>query len=166
MTTDLTLAVTSAARDRVAFAELVRRHRALVRTVLRGFSQRAWELEDLEQETWLQAWLGIRALRNPQSLAAWLQGVARNVGRRWLALERRQRGTQLTMTELAVEPVEQAGRDGVVHSVATTPGFERLNARHQTLLRLKYDEGRSYAENRATRTHNGARRAERAAPGP
>lgn len=40
--------------------------------------------EDLAQETLLEAWRRLQALRNPDALDDWLAGIARNICRRWI----------------------------------------------------------------------------------
>jgi len=66
------------AGDETAFADLVRRYRGLVFAVCsrqaRGFD----DAEDLTQEVFLAAHRGLAALREPEKLAAWLQGIALN----------------------------------------------------------------------------------------
>jgi RNA polymerase sigma-70 factor (ECF subfamily) len=54
-------------------------------------TQRHDVAEDLVQETLIEAWRRVDALRDPQAIHAWIFGIARHVCLRWL---RRQRGEQ------------------------------------------------------------------------
>jgi RNA polymerase sigma factor (sigma-70 family) len=47
--------------------------------------------EDLAQETLIEAWSHIHQLRDPDSLSAWLSGIARNVCLRWARTRGRER---------------------------------------------------------------------------
>jgi RNA polymerase sigma-70 factor (ECF subfamily) len=73
--------------DRRAFAELVRRHQAAVRTLLRrlcaGDAARA---DDLAQETFLLAYRKLSTFRGDARLSTWLHRIAFNV---WSAAARR-----------------------------------------------------------------------------
>lgn len=64
--------------DEAAFAELVRRHRqALARYV--GYRiGNSDDAEDVLQETLVAAWVGLRQVRAPENVRAWLLQIARN----------------------------------------------------------------------------------------
>lgn len=62
-------------------------------------------VEDLAQETLLEAWRHLKGLRDPQKRFQWLTGIARNVCRRW----RRQRGRDLARHVPLEAPPEQEG---------------------------------------------------------
>ena len=65
-------------RNERAFAELVRRHErqlvAQIRYQLGNFDH----AEDVLQDTLLQAWPGIRSLREPKAVGRWLLRIAQN----------------------------------------------------------------------------------------
>ena len=144
-TGDTELATAATRGSHAAFVELVQRYRPAVRAVLGRFTESTWQLEDLQQEAWLQAWLSIRSLRQPGRVSAWLQGIALNVGRRWASVEQRRSPTVVRGIDGDQIPVTAVG-SRVERSVASIVGFEALNPRHRKLLRLKYDERLSYAE--------------------
>ena len=56
--------------DRRAFVALLTRHRRLAGRVGTRFEKNRWEVEDLEQEVWLRAWLGIKRLEHPARFRA------------------------------------------------------------------------------------------------
>jgi len=69
------------ARDVVAFAELVRRYQnAAFAVALSVVGDRALA-EDAAQEAFLRAWASLDRLRDPDRVAPWLCGIARNVAR-------------------------------------------------------------------------------------
>lgn len=136
------LAARAAGGDRDAFSLLVQRHHHLVAAIVGRSDLPAGDRDDARQDIWLQAWLAIPRIKAPENFSAWLQGVARNVlGRRRLGRVRWDRALRAAG--------EDAPRDmGPVSTgtVATTPGFEDLSARHQDLLRRKYDGRQSYIQ--------------------
>jgi RNA polymerase sigma-70 factor (ECF subfamily) len=75
---DADLARRSAAGDRDAFGELVRRYGLALAALVRRLVDDPHERDDVLQETLLQAWAGVRSLRNPEKVRQWLLQVARN----------------------------------------------------------------------------------------
>ena len=118
----------------------MRRYEGLVSSIATRTVSRGWEREDLTQEVWLQAWLSVRTLREPDKFPGWLSGLARNVCRHWLASERRRPLGRLD------EDLRDSSSCAAPASVARLPGFEQLSRRSQTFLRLKYDRQRTYRE--------------------
>ena len=72
--------------DDGAFTELVRRRQKRVRDLLRRLCGDHALADDLAQKTFVKAWRGIRALRDPGAFGGWLKRVAVNA---WLAEARR-----------------------------------------------------------------------------
>ncbi len=73
-----TLARLSTQGDESAFAELIRRHeRQLAALIQYQLGNRDYA-EDVLQETLLQAWVGIRHLREPKTVGQWLLPIAKN----------------------------------------------------------------------------------------
>ena len=72
--------------DRMAFRLLVERHQPAVRARARRLCANPSDVEDVMQESFLQAFLGLDRLRDPNRFAGWLAGITANVAR---ALHRR-----------------------------------------------------------------------------
>jgi RNA polymerase sigma-70 factor, ECF subfamily len=78
--------------DPVAFRLLVERHQPLVRARARRLCANPSDVDDVVQESFLQAFLGLDRLREPDWFAGWLSGITANVAR---GLNRR--GARLTL---------------------------------------------------------------------
>ena len=76
-------------RSTVALSELVRRHSPLVASVIRRLISNAQDAEDAFQATFLTLLLSVKKIRKPESLAAWLYGVAFRSARRVRSLRRK-----------------------------------------------------------------------------
>jgi RNA polymerase sigma-70 factor, ECF subfamily len=93
--------------DQVAFRLLVERHQPMARA-------RAWRLcpnpsdvDDVVQESFLQAFIALDRLRDPDRFAGWLAGIVRNVCRRL------QRSVPVTLLPDWPEPLHPASADGL-----------------------------------------------------
>ena len=69
------------AGDSAAFGDLVRRYRGLVFAVCFERTGSFADSEELTQEVFLAAHRGLTSIREPEKIAAWLQGIARNLSR-------------------------------------------------------------------------------------
>src|SRR5215467_13063456 len=74
------------AGDAAAFRLLVERHRPLARARASRLCSDPGDVDDSVQESFLQAFVALGRLRDPDRFAAWLCGIVRNVHR---ALQRR-----------------------------------------------------------------------------
>lgn len=79
MTSDAKLVAAAAAGDGRAFGEIVRRYQSLVCAVALSGTRNVALSEEVAQDTFVQAWLGLGGLREPEKLKAWLAGIARNL---------------------------------------------------------------------------------------
>jgi RNA polymerase sigma factor (sigma-70 family) len=80
---DRTLVERTRRGDKAAFALLFGRHQALLRGVCMRYLGGNAVIEDVVQETALQALLTINALRAPERFGSWLAGIGLNLCRRW-----------------------------------------------------------------------------------
>ena len=76
-------------RSSAALSEIVRRHSPLVASVIRRLISNAQDAEDAYQATFLAMVLSVKKIRKPDSLAAWLYGVAYRSARRVRSLRRK-----------------------------------------------------------------------------
>jgi RNA polymerase sigma-70 factor (ECF subfamily) len=67
--------------DPVAFRVLVERHQAMVRARARQLSPGPGDVDDIVQESFLQAFLALDRLQDPDRFAGWLAGIVFNVCR-------------------------------------------------------------------------------------
>jgi RNA polymerase sigma-70 factor (ECF subfamily) len=67
--------------DPVAFRLLVERHQPMVRARARSLCGNSSDVDDVVQESFLQAFIGLDRLRNPERFAAWLAAIVLNVCR-------------------------------------------------------------------------------------
>ena len=92
--------------DPVAFRLLVERHQPMARARARRLGANPSDVDDIVQESFLQAFVALDRLRDPDRFASWLAGIVHNVSRvlarRRLALLRRP----------AAQPDRRAGRRG------------------------------------------------------
>ena len=116
--------------DDGAYGELVRRRQKRVRDMLRRLCGNHALADDLAQTTFVQAWRGIRALRDPGAFGGWLKRVAVNV---WLAEARRvpapiddDEAAFLAAADPAPSPERSAGGIDLERALARLGPAERL----------------------------------------
>lgn len=106
-----------------AFAELVRRHHALVESVVRRAGG-AGDTGDLVQEVFLDAWAGLASLEHPERLRGWLVRLAQN---RRAALGRRRQ-------------VEERGLPRVARQASAAESDRLVRLEDRERLRTALDE--------------------------
>jgi RNA polymerase sigma factor (sigma-70 family) len=135
---DVVLAI---AGDREAFARLVRITHPVVASIALAITRDRAQAEDVTQDAYFAAWLGVRRLRNPNSFLPWLRQLTRHVARsaRRIAMRR-------ALTEVTTEMV-----DGIMGRYADpdAPLDDRLLAREREAL-LAHAIGRLPDETRDT----------------
>jgi uncharacterized protein len=125
--TDAELVAAVLAGNRRAFALLVDRHLARAVAAARRLLDSGVEAEDVVQEATLQAYLGLRDLREPERFGAWLAGITTNLAKMRL---RQTRGRLIPLA-------------GLEERLASENGFEtreRLEAIHEALAGLSASE--------------------------
>ena len=93
--------------DPVAFRLLVERHQPAIRARARRLCPNPSDVDDTVQESFLQAFIALDRLREPDRFAGWLAGIVLNVCR---SLYRRE---QLTLLPDWPEPLHPASADGL-----------------------------------------------------
>ena len=79
--TDIVLVQQSRSGDKAAFSLLVTRHLPRVRRVLSAALYPIADVDDVLQETFLQAYLSLDRLRDPAKFRAWVCGIGLNLAR-------------------------------------------------------------------------------------
>jgi len=130
--------------DDGAYGELVRRRQKRVRDMLRRLCGNHALADDLAQTTFVQAWRGIRALRDPGAFGGWLKRVAVNA---WLSEARRvpapiddDEDAFLAAADPAPSPERSAGGIDLERALARLGQAERL------CVVLAHGEGMTHAE--------------------
>jgi RNA polymerase sigma-70 factor (ECF subfamily) len=138
------IARTLANDDRTAFGQLVQRHQSAVRNFLRHLTHNDAALaDDLAQETFIQAYRGLRNFRGTASFSTWLFGIAHNFHRN---AHRRRRDFA------PIEEVDQSGpstpseipNSDLRHDL--TAALRELSDDERLALHLGFEQGLSHAE--------------------
>jgi RNA polymerase sigma factor CnrH len=117
--------------DPAAFRLLVERHQAMVRARARHLGPDPGDVDDIVQESFLQAFLALDRLRDPDRFAGWLAGIVFNVCR---SLHRRAPVTLLADWPEPLHPTSAGGlpsaedldrADAVRAAVAGLPAGQR-----------------------------------------
>lgn len=124
--------------DPMAFRLLVERHQAMVRARARQLGPDPGDVDDIVQESFLQAFLALDRLRDPDRFAGWLAGIVFNVCR---SLRRRAPVTLLPdspepspVSAFPVQPASSNGQpsaddldraDALREAMATLPAGQR-----------------------------------------
>jgi RNA polymerase sigma-70 factor (ECF subfamily) len=93
--------------DPVAFRLLVERHQAMARARARSLCGNPSDVDDVVQESFLRAYIGLDRLRDPDRFAGWLGRITANVCR---GLQRR---PPVTLVPDWPEPLHPAAADGL-----------------------------------------------------
>src|SRR5579871_773598 len=94
--------------DREAFHRLIERYYRPVGGFILKHVQQADVVEDLLQETFLEAYQALKMGRTPRRFSSWLFGIAHNRCGKWLRRKRPLLFSTASQPELAAEPSEQA----------------------------------------------------------
>ena len=128
---DADLARLARGGDRVAFRLLVERHQPMVRARARQLAADPGDVDDIVQESFLQAFLALDRLRDPDRFTGWLAGIVRNVCR---SMQRRAPVTLLADWPEPLHPTSAGGlpsaedldrADALRAAVASLPAGQR-----------------------------------------
>lgn len=126
--------------DRMAFAEMVRRRQSSIRNLMRRFCNDYDLADDLTQQVFLKAWLGIRQLKKAVAFGAWLKRVAVTV---WLKHLRKRDALAGAGEMSGLEPARQE-RPGMILDLDRA--LCRLPENVRLCVVLAYNEGMSHGE--------------------
>jgi len=133
--------------DRRAFGHLVEHFQDRLFRAACGLARNATEAEDIAQETFVRAYLGLGRFRGDSAFYTWLFGILLNVYRRFLRRSRRQRTTGMT----DVEPVDTAPSPSRQAAAGEELGralraIEHLPRRLREVMVLRHVEAMSYEQ--------------------
>jgi RNA polymerase sigma-70 factor, ECF subfamily len=129
--------------DHSAYARIVRRHQGRVTRHLYRFTRDAGELEELVQETFVQAYAGLGSFRGEAALESWLLTIATRAGYRFWKQRSRTAAMAASVEELegvADRRVAEESGEALEKLLGQLPARDRL------VLMLLYVEQKSVAE--------------------
>jgi RNA polymerase sigma-70 factor, ECF subfamily len=148
--------------DQVAFRLLVERHQPMVRARARQLCTNPSDTDDVMQEAFLRAFIGLDGLRDPDRFAAWLAGITANVCR---GLHRRGEPALLPDWPEPLHPTAQDGvpsADDVDRADALRAAMAELPAGQRRVVVLRYYADAEAGEGAARASLHKARRRMRA----
>ena len=138
---DVELAALSAAGDRQAFGELVRRHGSAVRGLLRRMGADPATADDVAQDAFLAAFERIAEFRGEGAFAGWVKKIAAR-----LYLRRFRKGVKLDLSaepETEPEPSHEAASN---RRIDLDEALKVLSPNERICVSLCYGGGLSHAE--------------------
>lgn len=89
MLSDTEIAQAAKEGNQQAFEVLIEKYKNAVYTVILPKVKNFHDVEDLAQETFVQAYKNLSSMKEPEKLGFWLCGIARNVTNKWIARKKR-----------------------------------------------------------------------------
>jgi RNA polymerase sigma-70 factor (ECF subfamily) len=127
------------AGDRGAFTTLVERHQARVIGLCYRVAGNMPDAEDLAHQAFVEAYVKLGQLREPERFGGWLRTIALNLCRAWYR-QRRNGPAELRDDVAAVGEPEDALGDRM------QTGLAQLSAAHRLIVVLHHGEGLSYEQ--------------------
>ena len=125
-TTDLDLVRQSKLGNRNAFDILVVKHQHKLASVISRYLKLPQQIEDVVQDTFIKAYLGIMAFREDSKFSTWLHRIGVNAALDFLNAERRR-------IPLYQPPVNSATNEFIVSEVVDDENPERFLSSRQTI---------------------------------
>ena len=153
MANDNTLIYRAQVGDEGAFADLMREYYPLVYTIVIRIVDNPHDVEEVVQDTFLNAYQGLAQLEDSAKFKSWLAEIARNCARQWV---RKRRINTVSLDEVSEQVLQaqdspdallerQEQRELIRRTMETLPQKDR------DIARAFYLEGASY--NELTSTH-------------
>ncbi len=129
------------AGDGESYRRIVERHQSDIAKRLRKFSRDPRILEELVQETFVEAYFSLKNFRGDAPLIHWLHRIAVRVGyRHWKSKKSAKATTPLDAHDVAAAPIESPDTE-LLHKV-----LDQLSPRDRLVVTLMYLEERSVEE--------------------
>jgi RNA polymerase sigma-70 factor (ECF subfamily) len=145
--TDAELVVHSLQGDRQAFQELTVRYYRPVCAFLYKRVRQPDLVEDLAQETFLEAYRSLHALRRPEQFASWLFGIGHNRCGKWLRRPRLALFSPTAPPERIAAPSAFAAQEELEEQqkllAALESGLASLPEETRRLLDMKHRQGKT-----------------------
>ena len=139
---DLVDALAAQSGDADAFVRLVRRHESNICRLLLRFTDDRMLIQDLCQETYLEAYRSLHRFRLEGSFAGWLRRIALRVGYRFWGRQAREAKAKIAYAESRRCDCESVAQSYDLDAVdAMHHAVEHLGACDQTLIDLRYFKG-------------------------
>ena len=144
---DQTLVKRVLAGDRGAFADLLERYTPLVHGVILEKIRRPDEVEDLVQETFVQAYQKLASLREPAKFGPWIARIAGNMALEWFQRGQRRLSAehQAQTLNLYIPPPDELFEDRE-HRAIIWEALDRLPPEYRRIVVLYHLEGCTQAD--------------------
>ena len=134
--------------DEGAFADLMRAYHAFVYTIAIGIVDNPHDAEEVVQDTFFNAYQGLRQLEDATKFKSWLAEITRNRARNWL---RKQQGETVSLDDVSEEMLQMEDspderltqleqRELIRRTMETLPQKDKDIARAFYLEGVSYDE--------------------------
>lgn len=141
---DLELVALTAAGERAAFGELVRRHGSSVRSLLRRMGADAATADDVAQDAFLSAFEQIAEFRGEGAFQSWVKRIAaRLYVRRW---RRAAKADALAEADADPDPPAHAAEGEATARIDLDEALKTLPQAERLCVSLCYGAGLSHAE--------------------
>ncbi|HMP62908.1 MAG TPA: RNA polymerase sigma factor [Phenylobacterium sp.] len=139
---DVELAQLSAGGDRAAFGELVRRHGASLRALMRRMGAAVSEADDLAQDAFILAFQSIADFRGEGAFEGWIKKIAARLCSRRLQRDRRLRA----LLESAADDPPAPGPADAAARLDLDEALRRLGEAERICVSLCYGAGLTHSE--------------------
>jgi RNA polymerase sigma factor (sigma-70 family) len=139
---DLELAALAAAGDRAAYGELVRRHSASVRGLLRRMGAEPSLADDVAQDAFLAGFEQVAAFRGSGTFRAWIGQIAA----RQFVRRRRRDGRLTALADVEETAAGGGGENGAAQRIDLDEALKTLSEPERLCVSMCYGAGLSHQE--------------------
>ena len=163
MVSDKRLVELALAGDRESFGQLIERYQGAIYGLVCHYTGRYGEVEDLAQETFLEAYRNLKQLREHDKFCAWLRGITCRVCMNWLRKEEKRHQRTVFRRDEAADEISYRAiisadvsidrelarrevREAVLEAIASLPEKYQLPVVLRYLQELSYEEIGSFMD--------------------
>jgi RNA polymerase sigma-70 factor (ECF subfamily) len=140
---EVSVVICAMAGDDDAYGELVRRRQNSIRQLFRRLCRNPALADDLAQQTFLQAWRSVKALKSPAAFGGWLRRCAINT---WLQKIRAERPAMMSSTTDLDELPHEATQSTLTEQLDLDSALATLPPDVRLCITLAYAERMSHRE--------------------